>query len=240
MNIVGIYFYVEVSTNTVDTKTVHNMETMSTISELIIPNYPSLIYSGIIHRGLAKKHLDEITEKTKSAIERCINEKSFQEVFEENVIELGLTISESNPEFEAWCSKRGLKPRQCYMPGTETNQINRIIAQIDKKQNQVPKECPNIIVLRNDYLFHKLTPRELIGNLEEEVFRYEHVMMTIVYGVNGVLSDNALEEHGYHLYIRKRYFDALNYEFLILFNRFCKFDVPKETTEKIFSAFEKY
>jgi hypothetical protein len=232
-------FYVEVSTKSVDEGTIRSMQTMSAFADLFMPNYPSIQFSGIIHRNLAKKHLDEIIEKTKRAIEKCINEKSFQELLEENIIELGMTISESNSDFKAWCSKRGLKPGQLNTPNTETNQINRIIALIGEKQNQVPKECPNIIVVRNDYLFPKHTPKNLISILEEEIFRYEHVLMTIVCGVN-VLSDNAVEEYGHHLYIRQRYFDIVNYEFLILFNRFCKFNVSKVTTAKIFHAFKKY
>ena len=119
------------------------------------------------------------------------------------------------------------------MPTSETNQINRIIRLIEKEQKQVPKQCPSIIVIRNDYIFHRRTPKSIIRELEEEVFRYPHILMTIVYGVSMVLTDNALEEHGHNLYIRKRYFDILNHEFLILFNRYCDFGVSKVTISDI-------
>ena len=48
---------------------------------------------------------------------QCMDEKSLQQVFEENVIELALTISDQDSDFEMWCSSRGTEANfTCLLP----------------------------------------------------------------------------------------------------------------------------
>jgi hypothetical protein len=232
-------FFVEVSTNTIDEKTQSSLKAISTFSDFMRLIHPSITYSGIIHQEYASEHREEIINKTIPAIEKCQREKSFQELHEQNVVQLGFALSEKDNDFRTWCSQMELNAGQVYMPTAEVDQVTRIRRKIREKQNQFQRDCPNIIVLRNDYLFFKRNYQTLIGDLENEVFRYPHVQMVIIYGMS-VRSKDIWEEHGSHSYIRKGYFGIVSLECLILYNKFCSFRTSEQTTKGIRDAFRRY
>jgi hypothetical protein len=235
----GEQLFVEVSIQSVDIRQKEQLETLHTFTESLRRSFGSLVYAGAIYRqGLAKSHLHEIIGKVQEMAEESKRERFFQELVIEGIIEIAISIREDDDLLRNWSEKRGLKIRRFTMPDIQVDHIHRIKRKLAREEVHFPKKSANIVILRSDYIFfYQRDYRSIINEIEEEVFKYPHILAVIVFGIS-IGSENKIEENGRHLYIKKTYFDMLTYEYIILYNRFCEIMVSPVTTERIYCAFK--
>jgi len=217
-------------------------ETMRKISVLTWGNLPHMSHCGRIHKILSEKHLDDIVMKVRKMIEKVHKENEFQELVIEGVIEIGMAPKEDREILEKWASGRGLKVGEFSGPSFDVDEISRTRIKIRDEQQQLPTETPNILVIENnDFFFSNKDIKKSISELEEEVYKYPHLLAVIISGgYTGGVGENKIIMQNQHLFISKIISDLIVEQHIILFNQYCNIKISPTTITKMYDAFRDY
>jgi len=213
--------------------------TENEIFQPILKSTPFLYFSGKIHKILTEKHLQEIVKELHRIIDKAKSENAFQELIKEDVIEIAIAPESDKHVLEHWAKERGLKTGEVSGPSVDSNEIIRTKRKIEKEQKQLPPGHPNIIIIENyDLFFGDI--KKVINEIEEEVYKYPHLLFAIIRGGYMGASEPMSFRKGQHTYIRKTSFNLLVDQYIIFFNRFCDYKVSASTITKIYTSFSNF
>jgi len=216
-------------------------QTMERITEPLWYSVPFVCYCGRIHKTLSEKHLEYIVNKVKGVAEKVKRENAFQELVEEDVIEMGIALENDKQFLEKWASERGLKVGEFSGPPFDVNEILRTKSRIEKEQQQLPQEHPNILVIKNYNLFFYVHDvRKAINELEEVVYEYPHLLSAVVGGRYMGRGENIITMKDQHVFIRKTVYSVITEQYIILLNRFCQSKISTSTVTKMYNSFRSY
>jgi hypothetical protein len=205
----------------------------------LVTTIPFAAFSGRLHKALSQRHLDEVIKQVERLVERFRRENSFQELSIKGVIELGITSYEERPILEAWAAERKLLVGGLNGPPHYDNEIHRMQDRIERKQRQVPPDVPNILVIWNNSLMSAVDdPREVVGLLEEEVFKYPRLAAVVIRG--GWSGDGESDSKvmvGHHVLSKRTGFDFLHERTLFLLNDFCDHKITIRSLSMLYDGF---
>lgn len=233
--------YVEVSEMGESLQDLEIDATFQAITGLLSFNTPFVLYSGRIYKPLSKNHLAEVTAHIKEKICAVQTGQGMQVLNLPGVIDLGIALESDSPSLEEWAQQKGFQSNSFSGPSVNTDEVYRIRRSIRREQDQLPEDCPNIVIIRNDRLFmfkQNLAPD--INILEEHVYEHPHLLIGIISG-NFTGADGGHEQtKDAHLYIRKVYFDILQRHFIVIKNKFCKHQVSKTIQQRVLNAIRNH
>ncbi len=193
-------------------------------------------YSGRLKKKLSRENLErelaEIAKKIKETIGRVKKENKFQAMSANDKVELGIAPKSDRESLEKWAAKRGLRATGWTMD-YETDEVSRIKQKIRKKQDQLPREHPGIVIIINDIFFLGHNTEEARRELIKELCRYPHLSLVIVAGRFLAPGRKAVHMEGDHYIL----IDGIERRYLTLFNPFCKQEIPGSTREQILKPF---
>ena len=100
---------------------------------------------------------------------------------------------------------------------------------------------PSIIIIRNNNLFFRNRDfRKVISELEEEVYKYPHILSVVIYSGHFGADENKIETKDQHVYIKKTGADHNTDEYIILFNKFCDSKISPATITNMYNSFRNY
>ncbi len=216
-------------------------QTMQKLHEPIWHSVPFLPYCGRVHKTLSVRHLDDVVKRISEAVEKTRTEGCFQNVVIEGIIELGIAPDSDKEFLQKWAAERGLQVGQFSGPPFDVNEILRTKRRVENEQKQLPHNYPNIVVVRNNSLFlHVHDIRKAISELEEEVYRYPHLLAVVIEGGYIGSGEDVTTMKDQHVFIKKTRDDLLVEQYLILLNRFCDVKVFPDSITKMYNAFRSY
>lgn len=196
---------------------------------------------GRVLKVLSERHLSEIVKQINEKIELMKNEDAFQELIIDDTIELAIAPNKDKDILEKWAESRGLKVGEFRGPLINADELQRTKAKIQREQEQLPRNSPNILVIGNNNLFFNLHDvRKGIGELEECVYEFSHILFFIVRGDYEGTAENEIIMKDQHLFIKRSREDLNVEQYMILLNRYCDFPVSPATISKVYLAFGKY
>lgn len=216
-------------------------QTMQRITEPLWRSVPFVRYCGRIHKTLSERHLAYIAKKIEEIAEKVKRESIFQELFVEDVIEIGMATENEKQLLEKWAEERGLKVGEFSGPSFDVDEVLRTKGKVAKEQKQLPHEHPNILIVESNNLFiHARDIRKVIGELEEVVYEYPHLLAVVVAGRYMGRGENEITMKDQHVFIRRTKANFLVEQYLILFNQFCELKISPSTITKIYNSFRSY
>jgi|GEM_PF-1167592 len=217
------------------------MRTLQGVAELIWRSRPFLWYCGRIHRALSTTHLNRVTAMIQESVKKLVERGGFEEVVVQNVLDLGLATKNSRKLLDKWAANRGFKPNELSGPPCDVNEVSRSRAKIRKKQAQLPRDFPTVLVIRNQGLFFDSRNVErAVSGLEEEVYEYPHLLAVVVAGGYFGTAEKATTAKEQHMFIRNPRPYLYVEQHLVLFNRFCRLKISPCTISKIYDGFRHY
>lgn len=142
-----------------------------------------LCVSGHWHKTPSKQALGDLLERVKASARRGLNERSIDFVQEEGTLEMAVCHRDQRATLlDPWSKERGLS---CGFlgPPISRNDTFRLKLKIQREQDQLPRDSANVIVILAPDAFLGLGGvRRVIREVEEEVFKYDHVHLVIVHG----------------------------------------------------------
>jgi hypothetical protein len=234
-------FFVEISQMAPGEPERRALETLDTVMDVLWRYIPFLHYSGYIHKKLSKSHLNEVVKKVESMLERAKKDNSFHELALEGVINIAVAPEKDREVLEKWAADKGLRVGELKGPPFDVDEILRTRRKIEEEQRQLPREYPNIIIIRNTRLFSRLSDvREAINELEEEIYEYPHLLFAIISGKYlGMAYETSFMKDN-HVYLEKSRNELFVEKYLILFNRFCEHKISPTAIAKIYNSFKNY
>ena len=197
-----------------------------------------LCFSGHWHKTPSKQALGDLLERIKASARRALNERSIDFVQEENTLQMAVCHRDQRATlFDPWSKERGLS---CGFLGPTIirNDTFRLKLKIQRKQGQLPRDNANVIVILAPDAFLGLGGvRRVIGDVEEEVFKYDHVHLTIVHGE--YIDDREVPfvgQTGGHQYTR-RIVDGTVENDLLLLNRDSRMKLSPNLLAKFYRVF---
>lgn len=216
--------------------------TLQEIQKPILLFIPFVYYCGRVHKTLSERHLKEVTEKVQQLVKRVKAENTFHELVEEGVVEMGLAPKGDKEMLEKWAAEKGLKVGEFSGPSYNVDELLRMKGKIKEEQKQLPHDHANIIVIKdNTFFFRMYDIRKAINELEEEMYRYPHLLNIVISGGYMGTGEPMAIPKDQHLFIRKIRTDILLVdECILLLNRYCNFDVSPSSIAKIYTALTQY
>lgn len=215
--------------------------TLDEIHRPLLLSIPFMHYCGRVHKALSERHLKEVTGKVEQLVKKVKTENTFHELVEEDVIEMGLAPESDKEMLEKWATERGLKIGQFSGPPYNVDELLRTKGKIKEEQKQLPPNYPNVVIIENNILFfHMNDIRKAIGELEEVLYRYPHLLSVVVSGRHMGTSESITTMKGQHAFTKKTRDSLIVEQYIILLNRFCSFKVSPSSITKIYTAFESY
>ncbi len=197
-----------------------------------------LCFSGRWHKTPSKQALGDLLERIKASARRALNERSIDFVQEENTLQMAVCHRGQRATLlDPWSKERGLS---CGFlgPTAVRNDTFRLKLKIQRKQGQLPRDNANVIVILAPDAFLGLGGvRRVIGEVEEEVFKYDHVHFTIVHGE--YVDDREVPfvgQTGGHQYTR-RIVDGTVENDLLLLNRDSRMKLSPNLLAKFYRVF---
>ncbi len=216
-------------------------QTMHRIITPLWRSTPFMYYCGCIHKTLSQRHLEFVVKKVEETVEKARMKNNFQELVIEDVLEIGIAPENDRQILEKWAAERGFKVGEFSGPPFNVDEILRTKRAIEKEQKQLPRDHPNVLIIRNNNLFFYIRDiRKLISEMEEGIYEYPHLLLGVIAGKHlGKEEDTALMKDQ-HVFIKKTVSDLLVEQYIILLNRFCDYKISPETITKIYNAFRNY
>ena len=142
-----------------------------------------LCYSARWHKTPSEQVLKDILEKVKASAVRALNERTIVFIEEQDTLEMALCHMDSSRLLVPWARERGLSSCGFIGPTMKRNDTFRLKLKIQREQEQLPREKANVILILAPDTFHGLGGvRRVISEVEEELFKYDHVHVVIVHG----------------------------------------------------------
>ncbi|MBU7048513.1 MAG: hypothetical protein HXS54_18935 [Theionarchaea archaeon] len=231
----GEEIFIEIST-THESEEERDVGQIMTIIRRNLVGFHQIWYSGRLKEKFSRERLgeelEEITGKVRKTIERVKKENRFQEVPTNNKIELGMAPVSDRKSLEKWAVRRGLSPTGRSID-YKTAEILRIKQKIRKKQDQLPRDRPSIVIIINDIFFLSYNTEKARRELLEELYKYPHLVFVIIAGRLFAPGTKAIYEEGDH-YI---FVDGTEERYFIQFNPSCKQRISHSTRTKILKCF---
>lgn len=229
--------FVEVSILGASQTSIAADRTMNCITWPLHTTFHRLHHCGRIHKVLSEKHLAEIVKLVMEKAEKAKSTSTFQEFTKEGVIEIGFAPESDKPILERWAIERGLKVGGFSGPPIDSNDISRTKGKIRTEQSQLPNTVPSILVLQAPDLFLFISDTsKLINELEEEVYKYPHILYVIIKGGHLGGGENCDTMKDQHVYTERTKFNMLVEKNILLLNRFCELKISDVTNSKIQQA----
>lgn len=217
------------------------LRTLQGIAESTWRSGSSLWHCGRIHKALSTAHLNSLITKIREAVKKLEEKGGFDQIVVEKVIELGLATRDSREVLDKWAAERGFEVNTISGPPPEVNQLARTRGKIRKEQQQLPRDFPALLVIRNEGLFlHSGNLKRAISGLEEEVYEYPHLLAVVVTGGYGGTAEKATTTNGQHMFITNPRPYLYVEQHLVLFNRFCKLKISPCTITNMYDAFRNH
>ena len=195
--------YAEVSQQFESEQEVEAKETMDEIFG-VIWRHPSLLWSGRIYKSLSERHIEEIVNNLKITVEKSKEENKFRELTEEGVAEIAVAPDNDKAIIEKWAVEKKLRVGEFIGPPFNVDKILRLKNKIRKEQRQLPKDEANLMIIKNNNFFIRTNDiRQATYNLEEEVYKYPHILAIVISG--GHLGPSQIDYKiiGQNIYIQK-------------------------------------
>ncbi|MDR3666091.1 MAG: hypothetical protein P4L35_04520 [Ignavibacteriaceae bacterium] len=203
--------------------------------------YGFLETAGRVYKPLSLNHRNELISKIKELSKSVAEKQGFGTLIIDHVITLGLSTPDKKEKLQKWANKHGCNVGEFDGPPSESNDVQRMKFKIKKEQEQLPLDHPNLIVIyAPDFYFQFNDLNKTIHILEEYVYDFEHVRAVIICGSYfGEIKPLELREND-HIYFQKSKGQDSAEQYLIIWNRFCKKNISKITTEKIYRSIKEY
>jgi len=216
--------------------------TLQEISKPLLWSAPFIYHSGRVYKTLSEKHLAEVVSKVQQLVEKVKKEKVFNELVEEGVVEIGLAPKNDIEILKKWAKDRRLKVGELSGPSYNVDEILRMKGKIKEEQKQLPHDHANVIIIKNNTLFfHMYDVRKAINELEEEIYRYPHLLIVIISGGYMGMGEPTAIMKDQHLFVKKVKADILSVdEHILLLNKYCTFNISPSSIAKIYTAFTRY
>lgn len=158
-------------------------DTNSAVIGAVIGISYELCFSARWHQTPSKQVLGGILERIRVGAVRALNERTLVAVQEEDILDMALCHRDDKTRLlDPWSEARGLSGG-FLGPRMVSNDTARLKGKISKKQAQLPRDAANVIViLAADAFIRAGGVRRVINEVEERVFRYDHVHLVIVHG----------------------------------------------------------
>jgi hypothetical protein len=232
-------FFIEVASLSLSQKEREAHRIFEALQETLFP-FGDLESSGWCERILSEKHLQEILERIRQA--RIIASKmGFESIEVERVIHLAFATKASHKKLEEWATARGLEIGEFRGPPVNVSEIDRIAFKLQKEQEQLPTDLPNVVVIyphnfcqppKNEVAF-----REFAHALEEEVYKHGHITyVALVFRWIGG-NHNGIFRWQDHLCVNKTRRDFECDSTMLFKNRFADHQLPPATAKKLLEAF---
>ena len=146
----------------------------------------NLCYSVLWRQTPSEDELADIVERMKKCAMRALNERTMVLV-EANSLEMAVCHEDVKATLlDAWCKQRGLSSGELLGPTIQFNDTARLKAKIYRKQKQLPMDSANVIViLAADAFLRGGGVARVISEVEDDVFKYDHIHVVIVHGEHG-------------------------------------------------------
>ena len=234
----GEELYVEIS---IQKTAVSEREAQDTTDRIIQPLWrtmPFLHYCGRIRKTLAPKHLQEVVRRVERIAQEAMQEEAFRELVIDGVLELGVSPDSDKEMLTKWAAARELRVGEFSGPSFDVDEVLRTRKKLEREQQQLPRDRANIVVIFNNRIFtHSQDVRGIITEIEEEVYRYPHVLATVITGGHLGSGDDLVMMKDQHVYIQRTNVGLLVEQYLVLLNRFCEVKVLPQTITQIYQAF---
>jgi len=217
-------------------------KTLQEISKPLLSSIPFMYHAGKVYKKLSEKHLEDIVERVRQLVKRVREENAFNELVEEGVVEIGLAPKSDIGMLEKWAKDRGLKVGEFSGPSYNVDELLRLKGKIKEEQKQLPHDHANVIIIKDNTLFfHMYDPRKAINELEEEIYRYPHLLIVIISGGYMGTGEPVTIMKDQHLFIRKIRADILSVdEYILLLNESRSLSISPSTISKVYKAFTRY
>ena len=213
-------------------------EASSAVFNAVLGISYNLSISGRWYKTPSKQVLGAILERIKGSAVRALNERTIVFVQEEETLEMALCHTDEKVRLlDPWSKEKGLS---CGFlgPTIRRNDTVRLKRKMRDEQDQLPRDNANVIVIRAADAFLGLGGvQRVIGEVEEGVFKYDHVQLVIVHGE--YMDDQAVPFTGYdrgHRYTRK-IVDGTVENDLLLLNRHSRMKLSPNLLEKVSRVF---
>jgi hypothetical protein len=197
---------------------------------------PFLNYVGRIHRSLSERHLADVVEQVRATVAR--GKTSFQELVIANVVEMALAPDNDRDLLDAWANEHGLEVGTLSGPPIEVDEVQRVRSRIRGEQKQLPAGVANIVVIEGfSPMLDGRSIEHIVSDIAETLYDANHVFAAVISG--GYMGDGVPEAtmYGQHCHVRRRRFDVLIEEHLVLVNRFCDVSVSPAVLSDVYRAY---
>lgn len=197
---------------------------------------PFLNFVGRIHRSLSERHLADVVEQVRATVAR--GKTTFQELVIPNVVEMALAPDSDRELLDAWANEHGLEIGTFSGPPFGVDEVQRVRSRIKGEQKQLPADVANIVVIEGFNAMFDGRPIEyIVSDIAETLYDAGHVFAAVISG--GYMGDgvSGATMYGQHCHVRRRRFDVLIEEHLVLINRFCDAPVSPAVLSDLYRAY---
>jgi len=235
----GEALFLEVATQAPAQRERDALDASSAIIKVVYGISLELCFSGHWHKTPPEQDLGDILERIKACAVRALDERTLVSVHEEGTLELALCHRDEKASLlDPWSKERGFLPCGLEGPLVNTNTTVRLKRKIRNKQDQLPRDKANVIVILDaDAFLRAGGVRRVISEVEEGVFKYDHVHLVIVHGE--YIDDREVPFAGYkdgHRYTR-RIGDGIAENDLLLLNRHSRMKLSPDLLAKFYRVF---
>jgi hypothetical protein len=138
--------FIEVSIQNPSRIEVEAYEAMDKFTSTFMRVDPGMQWSGRLLKTPAVPHLREITNRVGAAFARAQREQSFIEEAEDGTFHVAFCPDSKLSLLNEWCQTKGLQPGMFSGPPYDDNIVGRLKAKIEKEQQQLPNQFPNVLL----------------------------------------------------------------------------------------------
>lgn len=237
----GPGLFIEVTSMGESDKQAKADEVFHAVGDAVWPAFGSLEVAGRVERVLSPRHLEEVLEKVKFTVAKALNETGFESLEIDSVIRLGVATQAKAAQLKDWAESRGLKLGEFAGPAVSISEIDRLSRALREKQEQLPPDEPNVVVIYSHLFPHSPYSEEtfsaLANSIEDVVYRYSHIgYLVLVFSWTGV---NSKESYRFrdHLCVNRQRFDFQCQTFMLFKNRFAEKPMPANIEQQFLKAF---
>lgn len=197
---------------------------------------PHLNFAGRIYRSLSERHLADVVEQVRATVAR--GKTTFQELVIPSVVEIALAPDSDRELLDAWAAEHGLEIGSFSGPPIGVDEVQRVRSRIKGEQKQLPADVANIVVVEGFNAFVDGRPIEyIVSEIAETLYDAGHVSAAVISG--GYMGAGVAEAmmYGQHCHVRRRRFDVLIEEHLVLVNRFCHTPMSPAVLSDLYRAY---
>lgn len=212
-------------------------ETNMPISMCLMKYASYLSFCVHIYKVIYQNHLNDIVRELENKIKKSIEENIFQELIEENVIEIGIAPKTNEMLLKNWALHRGLTIGEIIGPPIEVDEIFRIRQKIANEQKQLPIDYSNILIIGNNQpqLITGFDYENIKEKLIETIYKHSKLLFIIIFNKYHSFGENNYEfsiKNDY-IYVRKNIPNLFSTEqYLVIINKYCR---EKEKVNYAFS-----